>query len=187
VLRSREFGLYGDRWTQGRARLFLWSMSTQLPKKIETYITPVLERMGLTLVLGTFHRERGGRVLRLLIERQDAAPETGSGVDVNLCATVSREVSTALDVADAVEEHYTLEVSSPGIERPLVHESDFERFSGRLVKIKTKKPLDGMRTFEGVLNGIEKESVSLTSTRNREILIPNGMIQKAHLVFDDKR
>ena len=162
-------------------------MSAALPKKIETFVTPVLERMGLSLVLGTFHRERGGRVLRLLIERQDATPKDGSGVDVNLCATVSREISTALEVADAVDDAYTLEVSSPGLERPLVQSDDFQRFAGRLVKIKTKKPLDGARTFEGILNGLEDNAVALTSTDSQKILIPNEMIQKAHLVFDYKR
>ena len=130
VLRSPEFGLYGDRWTQGWARLFLWLMSAGLPKNIEASIEPVLDRMDLTLVQGTFCRERSGKVLRLLIERRDATPEKGSGVDLGLCASVSQEIGTQLDATDAIEEAYTLEVSSPGIERPLVRNSDFVRFRG---------------------------------------------------------
>lgn len=157
-----------------------------LTKEIETIITPVLERMGVDLVLGTFIRERNGRVLRLLIERKGATPETGSGVDLGLCAAVSREVGAALDVDDALGDSYNLEVSSPGVERPLVGPRDFERFSGRPATISTKGPVDGRRKFKGTILGVENDAVVLRPDGGKRVTIPNELIKKANLVFDAK-
>ena len=125
-------------------------------KEIEAIIAPVLDRMGVDLVQGMFSGERGGRVLRLLIERKGATPETGSGVDLGLCAEVSREVGAALDVNDVIGDAYNLEVSSPGIERPLIRPQDFERFSGRPAIVVTKGAVSGRRKFSGKLLGFEK-------------------------------
>jgi ribosome maturation factor RimP len=158
-----------------------------LPDKIETIVTPVLNRMGLDLVLGSFRRERSGKVLRLMVEKRGAAPERGSGVDVGLCATVSREVGTQLDVSDVIEGAYTLEVSSAGIERPLMSLGDFERFSGRRAKIRTDKVLSGSRNFDGTLSGVEDGTIILVTKNNQKISIPKNAIKRANLVFDYKR
>jgi ribosome maturation factor RimP len=123
-------------------------------------------------------------VLRLLIERQGADPDTGSGVDVGLCASVSRELSAVLDVSDPVAGSYTLEVSSPGIERPLVRQSDFERFIGKVASIKTSVPVLGRRTFKGRLKGVKNGAVLLEGADNQSIAIPGDVIKKANLVFE---
>ena len=85
-----------------------------LTKEIEAIIVPVLDRMGVDLVMGAFTREHGGNVLRLFIERKGADLQSGSGVDIALCASVSREVGAALDVEERIEAAYSLEVSSQG-------------------------------------------------------------------------
>lgn len=156
----------------------------KLDEKIEAIVTPVLDRLGVVLVQGSFRREKGGKILRLLIERKGADPDTGSGVDVGLCADVSRELSAALDVTDAVDDAYTLEVSSPGIERPLVRLSDFERFAGKNVAIKTRKVIMGRRTFRGRLDGVKDNRVLLVAADNKPIAIPSDVIKKANLVFE---
>ena len=147
----------------------------------------MLDRLGVVLVMGSFGREKTGRVLRLFIERPGANPNAGSGVDVDLCASVSREVGAALDISDAVLEPYTLEVSSPGIERPLVQLDDYERFTGRIASIKTREPVSGRRSFKGRLRGVSKDEVLLEAANNEHIAIPCGVIKKANLVFEFKR
>ncbi len=156
-----------------------------LSGNIEKIVLPVLDRQGLDLVVGTFRREKSGKVLRLLIERKGADPDTGSGVDVGLCAAVSREIGAALDVSDVVPEAYTLEVSSPGIERPLIRLEDFKRFIGRRASIKTRKPVQGRKTFKGRLNGVEDAAV-LIDIGKQNIAIPSDVIKNANLVFELK-
>lgn len=157
-----------------------------LSLKLEETIEPVLERMGVSLVLGTFRKEGTGKVLRLFIEKKDANPSLDSGVDIALCAEVSREVGCILDVTEVIEGPYQLEVSSPGIERPLVRLADFARFVGRKAKIVTRSALDGRRRFTGILVGVEGDAVSIDVGGERRVLIPNEIIKKANLVFEDK-
>lgn len=157
-----------------------------LPEKIEAIVGEVLERHACELVDSTMRVERGGLVLRLFIEKCGADPDSGSGVDHRLLSSVSRELGGALEVEDIIERAYTLEVSSPGIERPLVKEQDFIRFSGRPVRIKTREPIDGRRAFTGVLEGIEGADVTVGCEKNR-YRIPMRLIKKANLVFDPKR
>ncbi len=186
VLRSPSSGLCEERWTHGRARLFLWLLNMNLTKDIEAIIVPVLERMGVDLVLGTFVREPSGKVLRLFIEKKGATPKSGSGVDLGLCAQVSREVGAALDVSDKIADAYSLEVSSPGIERPLVKPEDFVRFAGSQAVITTKGPVDGSRKFQGRLLGVEDGKVVMESSGAKRVTIPNELIKKANLVFEAK-
>jgi ribosome maturation factor RimP len=157
-----------------------------LTNEIEAIITPVLNRLGVDLVLGTFVREPGGKVLRLFIEKKGATPETGSGVDLGLCATVSREVSAALDVGETISDAYSLEVSSPGVERPLVRPQDFDRFAGRQAVVSTKGPVEGRRKFLGVLRGCKNGAVVMELQGAKRVIIPNELIKKANLVFDAK-
>lgn len=155
-----------------------------LPGNIEAIVLPVLERFGCGLVLGTFRREKGGRVLRLLIERIDADVDRGSGVDVKLCSSVSRDVGAALDVEDVIDGNYTLEVSSPGIERPLVQPSDFDRFKGRLATVQTRKAMEGRRRFKGTLSGLRQGAILITVAKGEEVAIPWENVKKANLVFE---
>ena len=168
----------------GPAFFYIFDMT--LSTEIETIIAPVLDRMEIDLVQGTFVREHGGKVLRLFIERKGATPESGSGVDLGLCAAVSREVGAALEVDDVIDSTYSLEVSSPGIERPLVRPQDYVRFSGKTATVTTKGPVDGRRKFRGTIRGYEDDAVLLEMEDGSRAAIPNELIKKANLVFDAK-
>ncbi|MCP4677116.1 MAG: ribosome maturation factor RimP [Deltaproteobacteria bacterium] len=153
-------------------------------KDIKTIVLPVLDRYGCDLVLGTFHRESVGLVLRLLVEQRGAHADKGSGMDLRLCSSISRDLSAALDVEDVIDKPYTLEVSSPGIERPLVKPEDFERFAGRLIILKTSRAINGKRRFKGVLKGLNNGVVTVTTNNGEAVPIPGEFVKKANLVFD---
>lgn len=152
--------------------------------EIEAIALPILDRQGCDLVQATFRRERAGWVLRLLVEKRGADPQQGSGVDLALCAAVSRDLGTALDAADIIDRAYTMEVSSPGIERPLTRIEDYRRFAGRRAAIKTRQPIGGRRRFQGVLRGVSSNGVLLETTEGGSITIPADTINKANLVFE---
>jgi len=154
--------------------------------EIESVALPVLDRHGCDLVQATFRRERAGWVLRLLVERTGADPAIGSGVDHELCASISRELSAALDVDDVIDHAFTMEISSPGIERPLTRLADYERFAGRTAAVKTRSPIDGRRRFKGVLKGVRSGKVVLEPGDGAPISIPAAAISKANLVFEMK-
>ena len=137
----------------------------------------ILEFAGMELVHLEMKREPGGRLLRLYIDKE-------GGVTLDDCAAVSRQLSAQLDVEDPIEESYTLEVSSPGLDRPLVSERDFERFSGRPIRLTTHLPIDGQRNFNGRLEGIEAGSVVMTLEDDRRIAIPRDQIARARLKID---
>ncbi len=120
----------------------------------EKYAVPLLESMGLELVEVQFRREGHGWVLRLFIDSEQ-------GVTLEHCTSVSREISTWLDVEDLIEQAYYLEVSSPGVERPLKKPADFERFAGRKARIKLKEPRDERRVFTGILEQVQGNLVTL--------------------------
>ncbi|MCW5203002.1 ribosome maturation factor RimP [Desulfobulbus sp. US1] len=110
--------------------------------------------MGLELVEVQFRQESGWK-LRLFIDRNE-------GVNVDDCASVSRQVATYLEVEDIIEHAYTLEVSSPGIERPLKRLEDFVRFSGKKIRVKLSEPVDDQHVFCGILTGVDEEKNSIT-------------------------
>jgi ribosome maturation factor RimP len=151
---------------------------------IEKIVFPVLDRYECDLVLSTFRPERSGLVLRLFIERRGSDPDKGSGVDLKLCSLISRDLSTVLDVEDAVDKPYILEVSSPGIERPLVRKEDFERFAGRQIKLKTVRTVEGRRKFKGLLKGCSNGSAILSNGDGKTVEIPLKIIEKANLVYE---
>jgi ribosome maturation factor RimP len=149
-----------------------------------------VEPLGYELV----ELERGGTprrpVLRARIDRPGSAP--GAGVTVDDCARVSRALEAYLDQREDLSDRYVLEVSSPGVERPLVRPRDWERFAGQEVVIRGKEPLvDGSTRVEGVLLGLESgESESVAGDRvrlrlpsGREASIPLAAIRGANLVF----
>jgi ribosome maturation factor RimP len=141
-------------------------------------VGPKLERIvefaGMELVHVEARRESGGMVLRLFIDRE-------GGVTLDDCARVSRQVSAELDADDPLPGRYTLEVSSPGLDRPLSKDRDFQRFSGQTVRIVTAAPLDGQRHFKGRLNGLAEGSVHVVLEDGREIAIPREMMTSARL------
>jgi ribosome maturation factor RimP len=118
--------------------------------------------------------------MQVMVERKD-----GQGITVDDCAQVSRAISAILDVEDPIKGTYTLEVSSPGIDRPLVRIGDFERFQGFQAKIETNRPIDGRRRFRGKLLGVEGESVRI-EVEGGEVTLPHPDIQRAKLVLTDE-
>ena len=146
--------------------------------RIEAFAEPLLEDMGIELVDIEFRREGHGWVLRLYIDRQD-------GVTLDDCATVSREVSRYLEVEDPIEQAYHLEVSSPGLERPLKKEKDFARFSGRRARIKLLEKRDGQRVFIGTLAGMENGAVLLNTDTGVVRFMP-AEIARARLLFEEE-
>ncbi len=146
---------------------------------IEAMIAPSLEAMGYSVVRISF---TGGRrpTLQIMAERRDDKAMT-----VDDCATVSHTVSALLDVADPIASAYFLEISSPGIDRPLVRRDDYERFAGFEAKIELQKPLDGRRRFRGRLAGLEDDNVKLMIGADTKLL-PLSAIARAKLVLTDE-
>lgn len=121
---------------------------------IEEYAASMLDDMGLELVEVQFRREGHGWVLRLFIDSEN-------GVTIDDCAAVSRGMSAWLDVEELIEHAYHLEVSSPGLERPLKKPAEFARFAGRKARIKLQEPRDGQRVFIGILDGVSESGLTL--------------------------
>ena len=119
--------------------------------RIREAIAPVLSAHGISLVDLAWLTEQGGWVLRVTIEREGSV-ERGGGVTLDDCADVSREVSALLDADDPIAPHYNLEVSSPGVDRPLRTEAELARFVGQTAKVKLSRPApDGQRLLRGAL------------------------------------
>jgi ribosome maturation factor RimP len=129
-------------------------------------------------------REPGGAVIRVIIDRPLPGPEVGSGVSLEDCTAVSRDVSTTLDVHDDFlpPGGYRLEVSSPGLERPLVKLADFERFAGHEVRVRTRTAIERQRRFHGRLLRVVDRSIELDQD-GRVLLIPHEDIAQANLVY----
>jgi ribosome maturation factor RimP len=142
-------------------------------------ITPALADMGYELVQ---IRLGGGvrRTLQIMVERADRAHMT-----VEDCADVSRAVSAILDVADPLPGAYTLEVSSPGIDRPLTRPADYTRFAGYEARIETEAAIDGRKRFRGRIAGLEGEEVRL-ALEDGEARLPLAAIKRAKLILTDE-
>ncbi len=143
--------------------------------EIEGFVEPVAQELGLELVEVQFRREGGGWILRLFIDRE-------GGVTVDDCAALSRQVSAYLEVEDCIEHAYTLEVSSPGVERPLKRKEDFIRFAGRKARIKLMNPVDGQRVFIGLLGELQDNTI-LLDIDGQQMEIDLGAIARARLVL----
>lgn len=142
--------------------------------RLRTLVEPAVDRLGFELVDVEFIS--GQKTLRVYIDGPD-------GIHVDDCARVSRQLSTLFDVEDPIPGQYTLEVSSPGLDRPLARPQDFTRFTGSQVKIKTLTPIEGRRNFQGRLMGLSGECVVLETEETRyDLALAN--IEKARLVPD---
>lgn len=143
---------------------------------------PLLASLGIELVELEYKRYGRTMVLRLFIDKP-------GGITLDDCADVSRELSQVLDVEDFIREHYTLEVSSPGLDRPLKKEDDYRRYMGRIVKIRTFELLpdaagNKRKTFLGTLSGLEDGVVKLQLTEGQAAELPLAKIAKANLEFE---
>lgn len=148
-------------------------------ERIERLIAPTVESMGFSVVRVQLS---GGDRLRLQVmaERRD-----GQTMVVDDCADLSRAISAVLDVEDPIAQAYILEVSSPGIDRPLVRLGDFERFAGHEARIETAQPVGGRRRFRGRLLGVEGDVVRM-SVEGEDIELPFPGISRAKLVLTDE-
>ena len=148
-------------------------MSETVIGAITSLVMPVLQEMDLELVDVLYRRESSGWVLRLVIDKED-------GVTLENCTAVSREVSHLLDIEDIIEQAYSLEVSSPGLDRPLKSTSDFQRFAGRKAKVTTKEPVEGNQVCIGRIKKVEDELI-IMEVGQQELRIPFSEIAKARL------
>jgi len=143
---------------------------------LEALLAPVIESLGYELVDVWLGSELGRRVLRILADRP-------GGITLGECADLSREIAPHIDVADLIQGSYSLEVSSPGIQRPLNRARDFDRFRGEKVVVRTSNPIEGRKTFRGTNKGIDAEGrvvVEDTETR-KAYFIALSEVREANL------
>ncbi len=148
----------------------------QASAQLQAIIEPAVSALGFELI-GIEHLAQGRHsLLRIYIDHAD-------GIDVEDCAEVSRQVSGVLDVEDPISGEFTLEVSSPGLDRPLFSEAHFLRYSGSLADIRLRSPLDGRRRFKGRMNGVADGKV-LIEVDGVEYAVPLDGIDKANLIHE---
>jgi ribosome maturation factor RimP len=152
---------------------------TELLRRIEDIVAPTVVAMGYEVVRVAM--SRGGGTVQIMVEPADGRP-----MDVEDCATVSRALSAVLDVEDPIPGTYTLEVSSPGIDRPLTRPKDYARWSGHLARIEVGQPIDGQRRFKGVLLGLEDGTVKLRLDDGKEAQLPLAAVTRAKLEMTDR-
>lgn len=155
---------------------------TDKATQIATLLTPTVQSLGLELLGAEYLPAPGSAVLRLYID-VPADAEEGRVVGIEDCEAVSREVSAQLDVEDPISGHYTLEVSSPGVDRPLFTPEQFARFLGEQAKIGLKLPQDGRRKLQGVIAGVEGNAI-MFEVDGAPLAIAFDNIDKAKLVPD---
>jgi ribosome maturation factor RimP len=130
--------------------------------------------------------DRGERVLEVTVEKPDST-EPGAGVTLELCSDVSRDLSTALDVADCIPARYRLEVGSPGLERTLYGERDFRRFEGQAARLKLREPMGGQYVLVGTLAGVSDAGEVTLNVRDSKLSVALSNIDAARLVFEWRR
>ena len=164
----------------GSARFFcFWAMLIdRTVSRIWELATQIAHREGMEVVEVELRREgsRGGRVLRLYLDKD-------GGPNIDELGRVSRQLSELLDTQDIVEGSYTLEVSSPGINRPLKKPEHFQRFIGKRVRVRTGDMIDGRRSFLGILNEISGENIKI-EVEGKQYQIPFSMIEKSNYEHD---
>ncbi len=150
-----------------------------MESKISELVENTINALGFELVKVTIHGA-GTKIVEILIERQD-----GEKIGVGDCQLVSRNISAVLDVEDVISCKYFLEVSSTGLERPLVKLQDFVRFAGRDIKVRLKTAFNGNLTYKGTLLGLNSEKIRLKS-KNVELSFDYDNIKRANLVFTEE-
>ena len=182
----------------GRCPLFVFGGHfTQLIDRIRAIAERVAGSYGLDVYDVQYRRESNGWMLRIFLDvpyddsvspKLDGTPESEGGpaaadesVSVDQCANVSRDVSAILDVEETIDHRFILEVSSPGLDRPLRRERDYRRFTGRLAKIVVAQAVDNQKHFAGRLQGLERDAVVIETRPGKRQLIPLALITRAHL------
>jgi ribosome maturation factor RimP len=157
---------------------------TGVAADIAAVVEPVLGDLGFRLVRVKIQGDGRDRIVQLMAERPDGS------ITVDDCEAISKGISPVLDVADPVSGAYRLEVSSPGIDRPLVRPSDFEDWAGHEAKIEIREPIDGRKRFKGVLEGFEDGEVRIKADTGehgiQHLGLPVHLISDAKLVLTDE-
>jgi ribosome maturation factor RimP len=148
---------------------------------VRTIAAGVAATLGLEIFDVQFRREAGGMVLRIQVDRPGPAATAEDSVSIEDCARVSRDLSAILDVEDAVPSAYILEVSSPGLDRPLRKADDYQRFAGRRAKVVMREAIDGQGFFKGRLAGVEEHDVLIDTDDGRRHRVPLTTITRANL------
>ena len=148
----------------------------EIVERLRAMIHPIVLNEGMEVVDIEYRRESGGWILRLILDKE-------GGVTLDDCTRVSQEVGRSLDVEDILQTSYTLEVSSPGLTRPLKTEKDFMKYLHRLVKVKTVDPIQNRRQFKGKLLGVSENEVEIEVER-KIFQIPLSNVAKANLEID---
>lgn len=149
---------------------------TDILRAVEELLRPVVDDLGYELVDVRLQTDRGRRVLCLLVDRP-------GGINLDECGRLSREIGPHLEVADLIPGAYVLEVSSPGVQRPLKRAEEFQRFRGERVVVKTATAVDGRKTFRGINRGVDEDgelTVDDAETK-RSHRFPLQLVVKAHL------
>ena len=154
-----------------------------LSERVQNLIEPSVEDLGFEIVRVQI-MGRDQVVLQIMVEPKDGAGGN-QGMTADNCATISRAVSALLEVDDPISSAYTLEVSSPGLDRPLVRLKDFDRFQGLEAKIEVNRPRDGQRRFRGRLLGVDGDTVRIL-VDGVEVDLSHPDIYKAKLLMTDK-
>ena len=149
--------------------------------KVRAIAERVAGGYGLELFDVQFRREAPGMVLRVQIDRPGPAAKEADSVSVGDCASVSRDLSAIFDVEEVVPGAYTLEVSSPGLDRPLRGLDDYRRFTGRLAKIVMREKVDGQGFFRGTIAGVDGQDVLIDGDDRRTHRVPHAVITRANL------
>ncbi|MCJ7420703.1 ribosome maturation protein RimP [Sphingomicrobium astaxanthinifaciens] len=148
---------------------------------IASIIEPVVKAMGFDLVRVKMLGGEEEPTLQVMAERPDTRQLT-----IEDCAEISRALDEPLEAADPIEHAYRLEVSSPGIDRPLTRLQDFVDWSGHLARITLEEKLAGQKKFKGTLDGVDGETILLTDDHGKEHRVPFAMVEDAKLLFTDK-
>lgn len=151
-------------------------MSKAVLNKVKHLVEPQVSELGLELVDIEYVKEGSYWYLRVYIDKD-------GGVDIDDCADVSHKVSEVLDRENPIPQAYMLEVSSPGIERPLNKKEDYTKYQGELVTIYSKEPIEGYSRFTGNLKGLI-DNKAVLEYEGKEIHIPFDLVERAHLTFE---
>lgn len=151
-------------------------MSTTITDRIQQLIADYLAEHGIEVVEITYKRQNGEMTLRLLVD-------TPNGIRMDECEALNNYLGEVLDRENVIEEHYVIEVSSPGLDRPMKTDRDFERQMGREIEVTTYEPVDGRKTHDGTLVGLNAEEI-VVEKDGVSVVIPRAKIALARLRID---
>jgi len=155
--------------------------SADIVERVREAASRVAGTYGLQIFDVQFRREGPGMVLRVRLDRPGPSATAEDSVSVEDCAQVSRDLGAVLDVEDVVPIAYTLEVSSPGLDRPLRHADDYRRFAGRRAKLVMREAIEGQKFVKGILGGVDGGDVLIAGDGGRQHRVPIAVITRANL------